>query len=153
MGISANRSCNGANCGRGDDPGGVGGTASSYGPPSSEQVRSGLERGNQPGGRDLAGGGTLYAYSAKTRNAPRMSSDEVKSELSAGRTPNTAQGSKATFKITNASNAPAGGTMNSIRAQYRADLRAGMGADDARQRAIVMHGGTMSRDFSGKPVY
>ena len=114
------------------------------------------DTGNQPGGRDSAGGGTVYAYSAKTRNAAPATRQEIDSSLSAGQSPNTAKGSKAAYRVVNAPTQEYGTTMNSVKSNYRESRKSGFGPDDARLQALnsgdALRQRKLSQDYSGQNV-
>lgn len=114
------------------------------------------DRGNQPGGRDVAGGGTVYAYSAKTRNSAPVTGQEYSSSIAAGQTPNTAKGSKAAYRVANASTKEYGATMNSVKSNYRQARKSGFSPDDSRLQALnsgdVLRQRRLSQDYTGQNV-
>jgi hypothetical protein len=114
------------------------------------------DKGNQPGGRDVAGGGTVYAYSAKTRNSAPVTGQEYSSSIAAGQAPNTAKGSKAAYRIANASTKEYGATMNSVKSNYRQARKSGFSPDDSRLQALnsgdVLRQRRLSQDYSGQNV-
>ena len=114
------------------------------------------DTGNQPGGRDSAGGGTVYAYSAKTRNAAPATRQEIDSSLSAGQSPNIAKGSKAAYRVANDSMKEYGTTMNTVKSNYRESRKAGFGPDNARMLALnsgdTLRQRKLSQDYSGQNV-
>lgn len=69
MGISANRPCSGGNCGRGDDPGGVGGTKSpwdgAYNIHGSEYEGGGIIRTKPSEGAE--GFHDVYVFDSKSK--------------------------------------------------------------------------------------
>ena len=114
------------------------------------------DTGNQPGGRDSAGGGTVYAYSAKTRNAAPATRQEIDSSLSAGQSPNIAKGSKAAYRVANDSMKEYGTTMNTVKSNYRQSRKSGLSPDASRTQALnsdgVVRQKTLSQDYSGENV-
>jgi hypothetical protein len=114
------------------------------------------DKGNQPGGRDSAGGGTVYAYSAKTRKETPVTGEEYRSSIASGQTPNTAKGSKAAYRVANASMKEYGATMNSVKSNYKQARKSGFGPDDARLQALnsgdALRQRTLSQDYSGQNV-
>lgn len=114
------------------------------------------DKGNQPGGRDVAGGGTVYAYSAKTRNAAPATRQEVDASMAAGQAPNTAKGSKAAYRVANASMKEYGATMNSVKSNYKQARKSGFSPDDARLQSLnsgdVLRQRKLSQDYSGQNV-
>lgn len=112
--------------------------------------------GNQPGGRDGAGGGSVYAYSAKTRNSAPVTGDEYRSSIKSGQSPDTARGSKAAYKVANDSMKPYGTTMNTVKSNYRKFRKSGLSPDASRTQALnsdgVVRQKTLSQDYSGENV-
>lgn len=101
-----------------------------YGSPATAKTNA------QRGSRDVAGGGVVARYSAATRNAQPITSEQEKSSIAAGKTPQSQLGSQAEYKVTNASNAPKGATMNQVKSAYKTARKSGMSPDDARGQAL-----------------
>lgn len=113
-------------------------------------------KGNQPGGRDSAGGGTVYRHSAKTRKETPITGEEYRSSIASGQTPNAAKGNKAAYRIVNDSMQEYGATMNSVKSNYKQARKSGFGPDDARLQALnsgdALRQRTLSQNDRGENV-
>ena len=111
-------------------------------------------QGNQPGGRDGAGGGSVYAYSSKTRNSAPVTSEEYRSSIKSGQSPDTSKGSKAAYRVANAATKPYGTTMNTVKSNYRQSRKSGLSPDASRMQALnsdgVVRQRTLSQNYSGE---
>jgi len=114
------------------------------------------DKGNQPGGRDSAGGGTVYAFSAKTRKAAPATHEENNARRAAGQLPDAASGSKAAYRVMNAPMEGYGATMGSVKSTYRQARKAGFSPDDSRMQALnsgdALRQRKLSQDASGQNV-
>lgn len=110
--------------------------------------------GNQPGGRDVAGGGSVYSFSAKTRNATPLTGDEYRSSIKSGQIPDAARGSKTAHRIINEATKPYGTTMNTLKSNYRQSRKSGLSPNASRAQALdsdgVVRQRTLSQDYSGE---
>jgi hypothetical protein len=111
-------------------------------------------RGSQLGGRDSAGGGTVAAFSAKTRNAPPLTSEEYHAELKKGKLPDVQRGSKTTYRITHQATSAEGTTMRKLGSDYKSARKAGFSQDEARAQAISKAGSNakLNRDAYGREI-
>lgn len=129
-----------------------------YGSPAKSatnaQRGNSWQQGNQLGGRDSAGGGTVARFSANTRKATPLSSSEYNDSIKAGKTPNAARGSQTSYRVSNAAGAAAGTTMGQMRSDYKQARKSGLSADDARGQAISKAGSNakMNKDYQGQDV-
>ena len=104
------------------------------------------------GNRDVAGGGSVYGYSAATRKATPLTSEEYHGAINRGETPQSSRGSQAQYKVANNATAAKGETFGNVRSDYRAARTAGLSPDDSRAQAIAKSGGKMTHDYKGDQV-
>ena len=123
-------------------------SGNAYGSPAKAATNS------QRGSRDVAGGGVVGRYSAATRNAERITPEQEKSSIAAGKTPQSQMGSQTDYQVTNNANSAEGATMNKVKSDYRASRKSGMSPDDARGQALSSNQSQtkMTRDAYGKAV-
>lgn len=112
------------------------------------------QRGNELGGRDTAGGGTVGRFSANTRKAAPLTKDEYHSSIKAGKAPSAERGSQTAYKVSNDAGSAAGATMGQLRSDYKQARKSGMNPDDARGQALSKAGpnARMSKDYKGNEV-
>lgn len=133
-------------------------SGNAYGSPGKASRNSdrqaAYERGNQMGGRDMAGGGTVGRFSANTRKAAPLTKDEYHASIKAGKAPDASRGSQTAYKVSNAAGAAAGSTMGQLRSDYKQARKSGMSPDDARGQALGKAGSNakMSKDYKGNEV-
>lgn len=133
-------------------------SGNAYGSPAKSatnaQRQASYQRGNEMGGRDSAGGGTVGRFSANTRKATPLTKDEYHSSIKAGQTPDSSRGSQTAYKVSNAAGSAAGATMGQLRSDYKQARKSGLSADDARGQALGKAGSNakMSKDYKGEAV-
>ena len=129
-----------------------------YGSPAKSatnaQRGNSWQQGNQLGGRDSAGGGTVGRFSAKTRKATPLTKEEHNASIKAGKAPESSRGSQAAYKVSNDAGSAAGATMSQLRSDYKQARKSGLSADDARGQAISKAGSNakMNKDYQGRDV-
>ena len=123
-------------------------SGNAYGSPAKAATNS------QRGGRDVAGGGVVGRYSAATRNAERITPEQEKSSIAAGKTPQSQMGSQTDYQVTNNASSTKGSTMSKVKSDYKASRISGMSPDDARGQALSSNQSQtkMTRDAYGKAV-
>lgn len=112
------------------------------------------QRGNELGGRDMAGGGTVAEFSAKTRKAAPLTKEEYNASIKAGKAPESSRGSQAAYRVSNDAGSAAGATMSQLRSDYKQARKSGLSPDDARGQALSKAGpnARMSKDYKGNEV-
>ena len=123
-------------------------SGNAYGSPATAKTNS------ERGGRDVAGGGVVGRYSAATRNAERITPEQEKSSIAAGKTPQSQMGSQTDYQVTNNASSTKGSTMSKVKSDYKASRISGMSPDDARGQALSSNQSQtkMTRDAYGKTV-
>lgn len=112
------------------------------------------QRGNELGGRDSAGGGTVAEFSAKTRKAAPLTKEEYNASIKAGKAPESSRGSQAAYRVSNDAGSAAGATMGQLRSDYKQARKSGLSPDVARGQALRKAGpnARMSKDYKGNEV-
>lgn len=129
-----------------------------YGSPAKSatnaQRSNSWQQGNQLGGRDSAGGGTVAEFSAKTRKAAPLTKEEYNASIKAGKAPESSRGSQAAYRISNDAGSAAGTTMGQLRSDYKQARKSGLSPDVARGQALRKAGpnAKMSKDYKGQDV-
>lgn len=124
-----------------------------YGSPAKSATNA-QRQGNELGGRDSAGGGTVGMFSAKTRKATPLTKDETNAATKAGKSPETSRGSQASYRVSNNATSAAGETMGQLRSDYKQARKSGLSPDTARGQAIGKAGSNakMNKDYKGNVV-
>ena len=129
-----------------------------YGSPAkaatNAQRQAAYQRGNEMGGRDAAGGGTVGRFSGKTRKATPLTKQEADASIKAGKAPDTSRGSQTAYKISNNPTSAYGETMGQLRSDYKQARKSGLSPDDARGQAIskAAPNAKMTKDYKGDAV-
>jgi len=133
-------------------------SGNAYGSPAqastNAQRQAAYQRGNELGGRDSAGGGTVAAFSAKTRKATPLTSEEYHASIKVGKAPESSRGSQAAYKVSNNATSAAGATMGQLRSDYKQARKSGLSPDTARSQALYKAGpnAKMTKDYKGDEV-
>jgi hypothetical protein len=87
-------------------------------------------------GDDANGVTRINRYSAATRKAEPISSEEQTAARARGEYPKVSSGSQASVDVSNAGSHGPGEGMSMVRSKYREQRQSGMAPDDARSAAL-----------------